>query len=132
MGRYGRDCDRGRNADKNHNGVIRNPPPMPNMPETKPTASPIPNSKNTLNRQVGDREIDFPKSQPDGATNEAPDLRRRTRARGGGSTSIGIELRPNAKPFGGQHHEFACLRYAKGPHPEEAGVWSPPQHVSSV
>ena len=30
------------------NGVIRNPPPMPNMPEMKPTASPIPNSMNTL------------------------------------------------------------------------------------
>ena len=30
------------------NGVIRNPPPMPNMPEMKPTASPIANTRNTL------------------------------------------------------------------------------------
>ena len=29
-------------------GVIRKPPPMPNMPETKPTASPIASSRNTF------------------------------------------------------------------------------------
>ena len=30
------------------NGVIRNPPPIPNMPEMKPTASPIANTSNVL------------------------------------------------------------------------------------
>ena len=29
-------------------GVIRNPPPMPNMPEMKPTAIPIAKRRNTL------------------------------------------------------------------------------------
>ena len=29
-------------------GVIRKPPPMPNMPEMKPTASPIPSTRKTL------------------------------------------------------------------------------------
>ena len=30
------------------NGVIRKPPPMPNMPEMNPTASPIPRMRKTL------------------------------------------------------------------------------------
>ncbi len=29
-------------------GVIRNPPPMPNMPEMNPTASPIPKTRKML------------------------------------------------------------------------------------
>jgi hypothetical protein len=29
-------------------GVIRNPPPMPNRPETKPTAAPMPRIMSTL------------------------------------------------------------------------------------
>ena len=29
-------------------GVIRKPPPMPNMPEMKPTASPIPSTRKML------------------------------------------------------------------------------------
>ena len=29
-------------------GVIRKPPPMPNIPEMKPTASPMPSSRNIL------------------------------------------------------------------------------------
>ena len=29
-------------------GVIRKPPPMPNIPEMKPTASPIPSSRKTF------------------------------------------------------------------------------------
>ena len=29
-------------------GVIRKPPPMPNMPEMKPTASPIPRTRKTF------------------------------------------------------------------------------------
>ena len=30
---------------KINSGVIRKPPPMPNMPEMKPTAIPIPNTR---------------------------------------------------------------------------------------
>ena len=30
---------------KINSGVIRKPPPMPNMPEMKPTASPIPSTR---------------------------------------------------------------------------------------
>ena len=33
---------------KINSGVIRNPPPMPNMPDTKPTAAPIARMRNTL------------------------------------------------------------------------------------
>ena len=33
---------------KINSGVIRKPPPMPNMPEMKPTASPIPNKRKTF------------------------------------------------------------------------------------
>ncbi|MEY9124487.1 hypothetical protein ABIA09_004049 [Bradyrhizobium yuanmingense] len=29
-------------------GVIRKPPPMPNMPETKPTAAPMASTRKTL------------------------------------------------------------------------------------
>ena len=32
----------GETPRKIRSGVIRNPPPMPNMPEMKPTASPMP------------------------------------------------------------------------------------------
>ena len=40
-------------------GVIRKPPPMPNMPEMKPTASPMPEDQEHVHRQVGDRKIDL-------------------------------------------------------------------------
>ncbi len=33
---------------KIRSGVIRKPPPMPNMPEMNPTASPIPRMRKTL------------------------------------------------------------------------------------
>ena len=33
---------------KINSGVIRNPPPIPNMPETKPTAAPIARMSRTL------------------------------------------------------------------------------------
>src|ERR1700678_686711 len=33
---------------KINSGVIRNPPPMPNMPDTKPTAAPIARMRKTL------------------------------------------------------------------------------------
>ena len=33
---------------KIRSGVIRKPPPMPNMPEMKPTAVPIARTRNTL------------------------------------------------------------------------------------
>src|SRR5437762_7211132 len=33
---------------KINSGVIKNPPPMPNMPETKPTAAPIARMRKTL------------------------------------------------------------------------------------
>lgn len=33
---------------KINSGVIRNPPPMPNMPDTNPTAAPIARMRNTL------------------------------------------------------------------------------------
>ena len=33
---------------KIRSGVIRKPPPIPNMPETKPTAAPMTSTRNTL------------------------------------------------------------------------------------
>ena len=33
---------------KIRSGVIKNPPPIPNIPDTKPTASPIASTRNTL------------------------------------------------------------------------------------
>ncbi len=38
----------GRMPMKISSGVIRKPPPIPNMPEMKPTASPMASSRNTL------------------------------------------------------------------------------------
>ena len=42
-----------------NSGVMRKPPPMPNMPEMKPTASPIAENQEDVDRQVCDREIDL-------------------------------------------------------------------------
>ena len=40
-------------------GVIRKPPPMPNMPEMKPTASPMREDQENIDGQIGDREVDL-------------------------------------------------------------------------
>ena len=45
-------------------GVIRKPPPMPNMPEMKPTASPIAEDQENIDGQVGDGEVDLHAGSP--------------------------------------------------------------------
>ena len=40
-------------------GVIRKPPPMPNMPEMNPTASPMNEDEQDVDRQFGDRKVDL-------------------------------------------------------------------------
>ena len=40
-------------------GVIRKPPPMPNMPDTKPTAAPIARMQKNIDRYVGDRKVEL-------------------------------------------------------------------------
>ena len=44
---------------KINSGVIRKPPPMPNIPEMKPTASPMPEDQEDVDGQVSDGEIDL-------------------------------------------------------------------------
>ena len=44
---------------KINSGVIRKPPPMPNMPEMKPTASPIARMTKMLTGDAGDREVNL-------------------------------------------------------------------------
>ena len=44
---------------KINSGVIRKPPPMPNMPEITPTAKPDRQDDEDIDRQVGDRKVDL-------------------------------------------------------------------------
>ena len=44
---------------KINSGVIRNPPPIPNMPEMNPTARPIASSEKDVDGNVGDRKINL-------------------------------------------------------------------------
>ena len=40
-------------------GVIRNPPPMPNIPEMKSDRQPHGQNKENVHGQIGDRKIDL-------------------------------------------------------------------------
>ena len=44
---------------KIRSGVIRNPPPIPNSPDTKPTAAPRIRISQDIHRHLGDRQIDL-------------------------------------------------------------------------
>ena len=67
VARDARHRDRGGMPMKISSGVIRKPPPMPNMPEMKPTASPIAEDEEDIDRQVGDRKVDLHETGSAGA-----------------------------------------------------------------